>query len=87
MKKLLAAMLALPTLAALAGPAAAQLSTGRERVKTPLQVEDAQKKKAAEKAQQEYEATMRKTKGEGGDQTVVDPWANMRTVDGAQPKR
>jgi hypothetical protein len=87
MKKLFAAMLALSTLTALTGPAGAQLTTGRQRQLTPLQVEDAQKKKAAEKADKEYEATMRKTQGEGGDQATVDPWANMRAVDGSQPKR
>ena len=86
MKNLFAAMLALTVLTTLTGPAAAQLTTGRERIKTPLQAEEAAKKKAAEKAQQEYEAAMRKTQGERGDQTVVDPWANMRTVDGVQPK-
>jgi hypothetical protein len=85
MKKLFAAMLTLTALTALTGPVAAQLSTGRERQKTMLQMEDEQKKKAADKAQKEYDATMRKT--QGGDQTVVDPWANMRTVEGAQPKR
>jgi len=87
MRKTIAVTIALAALAALTGPATAQLTTGRQRQSTPLQAEDAQRKKAAEKAQQEYDATMRKTKGEGGDQTVVDPWANMRSVDGAQSKR
>lgn len=86
MKKLFAVMLALSTLPVLAGPAAAQL-TGQHRQKTMLQVEEEQKKKDAEKAQKEYEATMRKNQGEGGDQAAVDPWANMRSVDGSQPKR
>ncbi|HEX5212245.1 MAG TPA: hypothetical protein VFW22_10990 [Pseudolabrys sp.] len=86
MKKLFAAMLALSTLTALTSSVEAQLTTGRQRQKSMLQVEDEQKKKAAEKAEQEYEATMRKAQGQGGDQTAVDPWANMRAVDGAQPK-
>ena len=87
MKKLFAVMLALSTLPVLTGPVQAQLSTGQKRQKTMLQVEEEQKKKAAEKADQEYRATMRKTQGEGGDQSAVDPWANMRAVDGSQPKR
>ena len=85
MKRLFAAMLALSTLAVLTGPVEAQL-VGRERQKTPLQAEDAQKKKAAEKAQKDYEAAMQKTQGQGGEQTVVDPWANMRAVDSTPPK-
>jgi hypothetical protein len=87
MKKLFAAMLALSTLTALTGPVEAQLTAGRQRQPTPLQAEEAQKKKAAEKAEQEYQATLRKTQGESGAQTAVDPWANMRAVDGSQPKR
>ena len=86
MKKLFAAMLALAALTAFTGRVEAQLTTGRQRQLTPLQAEDAQKKKAAEKAQQDYEAAMRKTQGQGDDQTAVDPWANMRAVDGSQPK-
>jgi hypothetical protein len=29
---------------------------------------------------------MKKTQGQGDDQIAVDPWANMRAVDGSQPK-
>ena len=87
MKKLFAAMLALSTFTALTGPVEAQLSTGRQRQKTMLQVEDEQRKKDAAKAEQEYQAAMKKTQGQGADQSaVVDPWANMRAVDGSQPK-
>ena len=63
MKKLFAAMLALATLTAVTGRVEAQLTTGRQRQLTPLQAEDAQKKKAAEKAQKDYEAEMKKTQG------------------------
>lgn len=87
MKKLFAAMLALSTLAALTGPVEAQMTTGRQRQSTPLQADEAQKKKAAEKAEKEYQDAMKKTQGQGDAQTVVDPWANMRAVDGSQPKR
>lgn len=86
MKKLFAAMLALSTVPALTGPAQAQL-TGQHRQKTMLQVEEEQKKNDAAKAQKEYEAAMRKNQGEGADQSATDPWANMRAVDGSQPKR
>jgi hypothetical protein len=86
MKKLFAAMLALATLTAVTGRVEAQLTTGRQRQLTPLQAEDAQTKKAAEKAQKDYEAAMKKTQGQGDDQIAVDPWANMRAVDGSQPK-
>ncbi len=30
---------------------------------------------------------MKKTQGQAGPQSVIDPWANMREVDGSQPKR
>lgn len=83
MKKLLVAMLAL---AALQGPVFAQLQ-GRERVKTPLQIEEEQKKKAAEKADREYQTEMKKAQGQAAPQAVIDPWANMRAVDSTQPKR
>jgi len=51
MKKLFAAMLALSTLTALTGPVEAQMTSGRQRQSTPLQADEAQKKKAAEKAE------------------------------------
>lgn len=86
MRKLIAVTIALSTLAALTGPVAAQMTSGRQHGPTPMQADEAQRKKAAEKAQKEYEDTMRKTQGQGGDQTAVDPWANMRAVDGSQPK-
>jgi len=87
MKKLFVALLALSAFTAMVGPVEAQVSSGRQRQKTMLQMEDEQKKKAAEKAEKDYEAAMQKTQGKGGEQTAVDPWANMREVDGSQAKR
>ncbi|HTT48336.1 MAG TPA: hypothetical protein VMG39_10085 [Pseudolabrys sp.] len=79
MKKLFAAMLALT---ALTGPGFAQSDK-----KTPLQVEQEEKKKAAAQAEKDYQAAMKKTQDQTTPQVAVDPWANMRQVDGAQPKR
>ena len=56
-------------------------------IQTPLQIDEAQKKKAAEKAEKEYQAAMKKTQGQGDDKTVVDPWANMRGADDGKAKR
>ena len=81
MKKLFAVTFALATLT---GPVCAQ---SPQTPQTPLQAEDAQKKQDAERAEKEYQAAMKKTQGHGGSQTVVDPWANMRAVDGSRPKR
>jgi hypothetical protein len=86
MRKLFAAILTLSALAAMTGPVYAQMGK-RERVQTPLQIDEQQKKKAAEKAEKEYQAAMKKTQGEGGDKTVVDPWANMRGADDGKAKR
>ncbi len=83
MKKLFAVTFALATLT---GPVYAQMSS-RQRIQTPLQIDEAQKKKAAEKAEKEYQAAMKKTQGQGGDKTVVDPWANMRGADDGKAKR
>ena len=84
MKKLLAAMLAI---SALQGAAYAQVSLGQQREKTPLQMEEEQRKKAAEKMELEYQATMKKTQGHQAAPATVDPWANMREGSGTQPKR
>ena len=81
MKKLFAVTFALATLT---GPVHAQFQSKQQ---TPLQAEDAQKKQDAERTEREYQAAMKKTQGQGGDKTVVDPWANMRAIDGSQPKR
>ena len=86
MKRLFTVAFALTALASLMGPIYAQMSSGESK-KTPLQAEYEQKKKAAEKTDQEYQAAMKKTQGQAGPQSVIDPWANMREVDGSQPKR
>jgi len=83
MKKLFAITFAL---AMLAGPVYAQ-SHSRQTPQTPLQVEDAQKKKEAEKTEREYQAAIKKTQGQAAEQTVVDPWLNLRGVDDAKVKR
>jgi len=80
MKKLLAAMIAL---AVLAGPAFAQ--NKRQTPDNPLKVDELQKKKDAEKIDQQYREIISRTAGQG-DAVRVDPWQNMRQVDGAQPK-
>jgi hypothetical protein len=79
MKKHFAALFAL---AVLAGPAFAQADK-----KTPYQIEVEEKKKAAAQADKEYQAAMKRTQGQQTPTTAVDPWANMRQVDGSQPKR
>ena len=72
-------------LAALSGPLYAQQMRG-ERPKTPLQVEEEQRKKEAEKVDQEYTAAMKKGQIGATQKVVVDPWQNMRTVDDSKPK-
>lgn len=84
MKKLLATMLAI---SAFQGAAYAQVSVGQQREKTPLQMEEEQKKKSAEKMELEYRATMKRTQGQEAPPAAVDPWANMRGVSGTPPKR
>jgi hypothetical protein len=86
MRKLLAAIVTLSALAALTGPLYAQMGK-RERIQTPLQIDEQQKKKAAEKAEKEYEAAMKKTQSRESAQTVVDPWQNLRGADDAKAKR
>ena len=83
MKKLLATMLAITVLQ---GAAYAQVSLGQQREKTPLQMEEEQKKKSAEKMDLEYRATMKRTQGQEAAPVAIDPWANMRGVSSAPPK-
>lgn len=71
--------------AALSGPAYAQMHG--ENPKTPLQVEEEQRKKEAEKVDQEYRAAMKKAQSGPTEKAVVDPWQNMRTVDDSKTKR
>lgn len=84
MKKLFGAILAIT---ALQGAAYAQVSLGQQREKTPLQAEEEQKKKAAEKTDLEYQAAVKRMQGQQAAPATVDPWANMREVSGTQPKR
>ncbi len=83
MKRVIAVMLAF---VALTGPVFGQMS-GRQRPKTPLQVEDEQRKKAAEKADKEYEAMMKKNQGQATPTERVDPWQNMRSADDGKAKQ
>jgi hypothetical protein len=80
MKRLIATIAAL---AALTGPLYAQASK-RQHAPTALQLDEQQKKKDAEKAEKEYQATMKKTRGQEGAATVVDPWQNLRGADNAK---
>ena len=82
MKRLFAITFAI---AALSGPACAQMRG--ERPQTPLQVEEDQHKKEAEKVDQEYRAAMKKAQSGPTEKVVVDPWQNMRTVDDSKTKR
>lgn len=66
--------------ACLAGPALAQ-----KKDLTPLQVEEAEKKSAAEKVDRQYKAVIERTRKDA--ETRADPWANMRGADDAKSKR
>jgi len=83
MKRLFAITFAI---AALSGPTYAQQMRG-ERPKNPLQVEEEQRKKEAERVDQAYQAAMKKAQSGPADRVVVDPWQNMRTVDDSKTKR
>lgn len=80
MKKFFAAVFAFAALTALAAPAFAQ------EKKNPLRIELEEKQKAAAQTEKEYEAAMKKTQDKQGQAVAVDPWANMRQVNGSQPK-
>jgi len=83
MKKLFAVTFALATLT---GPVYAQ-SHSHQTPQTPMQAEDAQKKKEAERTEKEYQAAMKKSQGPATGQAVVDPWQNLRGVDDGKAKR
>ena len=68
---------------ALAQPAFAQRPTQPDL--TPLQEQDAAKKKEHEAVDQQYKRTMQTTTG--ASTTKVDPWANMRAPDDSKPKK
>jgi len=81
MKKFLAITIAF---AALTGPVFAQ--NKQQRRESPLQAEETQKKKDAEKVDQQYREMLRRTAGQSETPARVDPWQNMRQVESAQPK-
>jgi hypothetical protein len=67
-----------------AGPAFAQ-----KPEKTPMQMEQEQKKKDAEAIDKQYKATLDRIK-RNETQTEIranDPWSNMRGPDDSKPKR
>ena len=70
-------------LAILAGPAYAQITTGPE--KDPMQLKYELEEKARQKADKEYEETMRRTRSSAPAQTV-DPWRGVRTPDSKTPR-
>jgi hypothetical protein len=86
MKRGIAFIAALAGLAVLTGPLYAQGSR-RQQAPTALQEQELQKKKDAEKAEREYEAMMKKTRGQAATPERVDPWQNMRSADDGKPKQ
>ena len=80
MKKLIAVSVALATFATLAGPAWA-------KDKTPLQIEDEQRKAEQERIEKQYNATLKKTSKTAETPAVTDPWLNMRGADDPKAKR
>lgn len=83
MKRLIAVSVTLAAFAMLAEPAYAQ----RTKEKTPMQVEDQQKKEEQARIEKQYEATMKRNKTEAATPTITDPWQNMRGTDDAKIKR
>ncbi len=82
MKKLIAIALAA---VALTGPVYAQ--SKREAAKTPLQIEDEQKRKEAEKVDKQYKTFMDRNVDQSTAPVRVDPWQNMRGADDSKTKR
>ena len=66
----------------LAGPAFAQ----QKPEKSPYQIEEEEKKKAAEKVDQQYRSTLDRTRKDASE-VRVDPWSNMRGTDNSKTKR
>ena len=83
MKRLIAVSGALAAVAVLAEPAYAQ----RTKDKTPLQLEEQQKKEDQARIEKQYEAVMKKNKAEAAAPVTTDPWANMRGTDDSKAKR
>jgi hypothetical protein len=84
MKRLIAVVIAL---AALTGPLHAQASMKKSGEKSSLQIEEEQKKKEAERIDQEYKAAIKRSQGAAAEKTVTDPWQNMRGADDSKNKR
>ncbi len=84
MKRLIAVSVTLAAFAMLAEPAYAQK---KEKEKTPLQIEDQQKKEDQARIEKQYEATMKRNKADAATPAATDPWANMRGTDDSKTKR
>ncbi|HEY1310162.1 MAG TPA: hypothetical protein VGF02_04365 [Pseudolabrys sp.] len=83
MKKMIAVLAAFAAFAMLAGPAYAQ----RSKEKTPLQIEDQQKKEEHERIEKQYNAALKRTSKTDAAAAAPDPWANMRGTDDSKIKR
>ncbi len=83
MKRLIAVSAALAAFATLAEPAYAQ----QTKEKTPLQLEDQQKKEDQARIEKQYNATLKKTSKTDDAPAVTDPWQNMRGTDNSKTKR
>ena len=66
----------------LAGPAYAQ----KAPEKTPMQIDDDNKRKDAESIDKQYKSTLQKTNRDVVE-TRSDPWSNMRGADDPKTKR
>ncbi len=66
----------------LAGPAYAQ----KKQDDSPAAIEQAEKKKAADKIDQQYRAAIERTRKDASE-TRADPWQNMRGADESKAKR
>lgn len=82
MKKLLLSAVALAILAA---PAYAQKGGGKDN--EPLMLLDREKKEQAERADQEYQRMINRTRRDGETAARNDPWANMRAPASNDGKR
>jgi hypothetical protein len=83
MKRLVTVSAVLAAFAMLAGPAYAQ----RSKEKTPLQIEDQQRKEEQERIEKQYNAALKKTSKTDEAPAATDPWANMRGTDDSKIKR
>jgi hypothetical protein len=70
-------------LAMFAGPAYAQLETGKQ--KSGVELQDEREQRNRQEIDKEYEATMRRTRS-SAPATSSDPWRGIRPTD-SKPKR